>query len=167
MVGASLAAAAAALPLFCTSCTNMAADPLYWASNIVGTALGAGATLAGYMARRRGEAKARAREMAKSVQREIVRILVELNDTTRTAIRMQPHPAIERLPTGTYDGLLNSAEISRFDTGMQDELYIFYNLFKNKPLGAVQMEHIRSRGITVSEQLDEYIHRNRARWGVF
>ena len=147
--------------------TNIITDPQYWVSNIFGTAIGAGATLVGYVLRRHGEYKEISRRMASSIQREIVYILNEVNDTTRTAIRIRPYHTIERLPTETYDGLLNSAEISRFDIDIQDELYVFYNLFKNKPFDAIQTGSIRLRAITVSEHLDNYIRQNRARLKIF
>lgn len=163
----SMSLATIMLPLLCMPCTNTITDPSYWVSNVFGTAIGAGATLVGYVLRRRGESKEHSRRMAKSVQREIVHILNEVNDTTRTAIRIRPYPIIGRLPTETYDGLLNSAEISRFDIGIQDELYVFYNLFKNRPFDTVQTENICSQAVTVSEHLDKYIHQNRARLKIF
>ena len=161
--------AADAVSLACAYCTDADQSDWQWALNIPGVIAGASITLIAYLFRRRGEDKARARNLADSVRNEMAHILELLNDTTRTAVRTRPFSAVERIPTDIYDGLLNSAAISNFDADLQNELYIFYNLFRGRPVDEIQVSEkdLRERTVKVSETLSTYIHQKRPKLGFF
>lgn len=99
------------------------------------------------------------------MKREIEHVLVVLNDTTRTAIRMRSLKTVERLPTATYDGLLSSATVSKLDASLQEGLYRFYTLFRDKPtheLSASDEEILRAEAVRMSDMLDRYIRRKKS-----
>ena len=158
-----------AAPLNCTYCTEGGWADGWWIRNVPGVIIGVGTTLIAYLFKKRGEDKAVARNLAKSVRNEISHILELLNDVTRTAIRVRPFAAVDRIPTDIYDGLLNSATVSKFDVDLQDELYRFYNLFKGKHVDEIQVSEksLRKRAVRLSENLDIYIQENRSRLRFF
>lgn len=172
MVGAQQVADVS--PSACMRCVEVVLEDPWWAvqdvlGGIPGVLLGGVTTLVIYLARKRGETKALARRFAKSIRREIERIQGLLDNTTQTDIRIRPLAAVDRLPTDIYDGLLNSAAISNFDIDLQDGLYNFYKLFRDKPADEISVseETLRVEAIRISDRLDRYIRRNRPRLKFF
>lgn len=122
-----------------------------------------------YIAKRRGENKRRARNLAESIRLEIGFIQEMLDDTTRTAIRIRPLTTIDKLPADIYDGLLKSATISHFDVDLQDSLHRFYKIFKDKSVDEllVPEDALRVKAVKMSENLDLYIPKHRSRFWFF
>lgn len=134
----------------------------------IGVGAGAGGlvTYFIYMKRKERENKARAERLALSVKHEVEHIQELLGRETLTAIQIHPYGVIERLPSGVYDGLLNSAAISDFDTRLQDGLYDFYKYFKDKHIEEVQVppETLAAEAIKVWDALDRYVKEQQVRF---
>lgn len=170
MVGSSLATGITSL---CIRCDDVVAVGSPWWGALlldlfgisVGAIIGGLITYTIYVKRKNGEVKERAKRLAQSVMYEVQRVQALLSSETPTAIRINPYDIVERLPTGIYDGLLNSAAISNFDIGLQNRLHEFYEHFRGKLTEEILVpaDTLATEAVKVGDALDEYVEKQRAK----